>query len=354
MSPPAASAPRWASPSIPRASPLTIDKPGRGAARRQARGRPGLRTPSSCAPRRRRPQAATGSPPGLRGGGGAPADRGAPRAAAGTRARLARPTSTSRRELRWRPVGESFGDVLRLDRVGAGERRYGRRDADHARPATRGERQGVDRPGDQLPRLPPEPRAPLPAAAPPPARPAPGLRRRALARRRRAHGLCGRGMWTTTSKRSSSARESFIPYAASFCGEQLHSTAGSPRAPQGHRFIVPTSTNRAGKTAWPATRAMATIPSGRASRRWRAQHSGTARRCSLPQHRPPGGSAPPRAAGSRPGSAGAWSCLRHLAPSPAAPLRRSTAKDRPANRMRPPRLAHSFSAINCISAALQR
>ena len=58
-----------------------------------------------------------------------------------------------------------------------------------------------------------------------------------------------RGTWTTRSKRSSSARESLSRYAASRCGEQEHSAAGSPRPPQGQRFIVPTSTNRAGKTA---------------------------------------------------------------------------------------------------------
>ena len=45
-------------------------------------------------------------------------------------------------------------------------------------------------------------------------------------------------MCTTRSKRSRSARESFMPYAASFCGEQLHSdgrvAAGAARA-QVHR-----------------------------------------------------------------------------------------------------------------------
>ena len=43
----------------------------------------------------------------------------------------------------------------------------------------------------------------------------------------------GRGIATARSKRSSSARESFSRYAASRCGVQAHSTAGSPRAPHG-------------------------------------------------------------------------------------------------------------------------
>ena len=95
----------------------------------------------------------------------------------------------------------------------------------------------------------------------------------------------GLGTCTTRSKRSSNARESFSPYAASFCGEQRHSAAGSPRAPHGQRFIVATRTNRAGKTAWPATRAIATTPS---SSGWRSAsstgrwNSGSSSRSSTP------------------------------------------------------------------------
>ena len=77
----------------------------------------------------------------------------------------------------------------------------------------------------------------------------------------------GRGIATARSKRSSSARESFSRYAASRCGVHAHSTAGSPRAPQGHMFIVPTSWKLAGKSACPPTRAMATTPS---SSGWRS------------------------------------------------------------------------------------
>ena len=45
-----------------------------------------------------------------------------------------------------------------------------------------------------------------------------------------------------------------MPYAASRCAEHVHATAGSPRAPHGQRFIVPTSWNDAGKSAVPSTR----------------------------------------------------------------------------------------------------
>ena len=69
----------------------------------------------------------------------------------------------------------------------------------------------------------------------------------------------GRGMASTRSKRSRSARESLSRKAASRCGEHEHSAAGSPRAPHGHRFIVATSWKRAGKTARPAARATADL-----------------------------------------------------------------------------------------------
>jgi hypothetical protein len=70
-----------------------------------------------------------------------------------------------------------------------------------------------------------------------------------------------RGTTTTRSKRSRRARESLSRYEASRWGEHEHSAAGSPRAPQGQRFIVPTSWIRAGKTHCPWTREIATNPS---------------------------------------------------------------------------------------------
>ena len=78
---------------------------------------------------------------------------------------------------------------------------------------------------------------------------------RRLGRRSSELGARGRGIATARSKRSRSARESFSRYAARRCGVHAHSTAGSPRAPHGHMFIVPTSWNRAGKSACPPTRA---------------------------------------------------------------------------------------------------
>ena len=80
----------------------------------------------------------------------------------------------------------------------------------------------------------------------------------------------GRGTVTTRSKRSSSARESLSRYEASRCVEQEHSCAGSPRAPQGHRFIVAISWKRAGYTARPSARATLTTPS---SIGWRSASS---------------------------------------------------------------------------------
>ena len=56
----------------------------------------------------------------------------------------------------------------------------------------------------------------------------------------------GRGTTTTRSNRSSRARESLFAYAASRCAEHVQATAGSPRAPHGQRFIVPTSWKDAG------------------------------------------------------------------------------------------------------------
>ena len=71
-------------------------------------------------------------------------------------------------------------------------------------------------------------RAPAPLPKPPPGGAASSAAR-------------GRGIATARSNRSSRARESFSLYAASRCGEHAHSTAGSPRPPHGHMFMVPTS-----------------------------------------------------------------------------------------------------------------
>ena len=71
----------------------------------------------------------------------------------------------------------------------------------------------------------------------------------------------GLGIATTRSKRSSNARDTFSRYAEIRCGLQPQSAAGSPRPPHGQRFIVATRRKRAGKSAWPPTRATETTPS---------------------------------------------------------------------------------------------
>ena len=71
----------------------------------------------------------------------------------------------------------------------------------------------------------------------------------------------GRGIWTTRSNRSSSARDRRSRYAVSRCAVHPQRSPGSPRPPHGQRFIVPTSWNRAGYVARPPTRATETNPS---------------------------------------------------------------------------------------------
>ncbi len=198
--------------------------------------------------------------------------RGSPtRCASVAAANAASASSLTPRQLLRRAVRERLGDVLGRDR---------RRRPRARRPSAR---RGRRAPG----------RGPRAAAARPPGsssssasavrrerrrrraararpRPAPHRLPRPRRARRPAPRARGRGTATTRSKRSSSARESLSRKAASRCGEHEHSAAGSPRAPHGHRFIVPTSWKRAGKSAWPATRATATTPS---SSGWRSASS---------------------------------------------------------------------------------
>ena len=163
------------------------------------------------------------------------------------RARSRRP------ELRRRAVRERLGDVLRADRLGAGERGDRSRHARDPRTAAARERQPLDGAGRAARCASCDRGSGLLARASRAAATRVSHRVRALARRaRELAGARARHASTTRSKRSSSARESLSRYAASRSGEQEHSAAGSPRAPHGQRFIVPTSWNRAGKTSAPA------------------------------------------------------------------------------------------------------
>ena len=71
----------------------------------------------------------------------------------------------------------------------------------------------------------------------------------------------GRGTVKARSKRSSSARESRSRCRWSDCAVQAHAAPGTPRAPHGQRFIVPTSWKRAGNVTRPPTRTIVTAPS---------------------------------------------------------------------------------------------
>ena len=96
----------------------------------------------------------------------------------------------------------------------------------------------------------------------------------------------GRGIATTRSKRSSSARDTLSRYAAIRAGGHAHSRRGSPRPPHGHRFIVATSRKRAGKSARPPTRATETTPSSSGCRRASSTgrgNSGSSSRRSTPR-----------------------------------------------------------------------
>ena len=96
---------------------------------------------------------------------------------------------------------------------------------------------------------------------PPPAAPARRRRRRRAASTRSrtaaevspggaaSSAARGRGIATTRSKRSSSARDTFSWYEPIRCAEQRHSAAGSPRPPHGHMFIVRDEPKAAGKRA---------------------------------------------------------------------------------------------------------
>ena len=223
-------------------------------------------------------------PPRRRAGRAAAAGRRSRAAAAGSDAARGRGRRSSL-ELPRRAVRQRLGDVLGRDRVGSRECCDRARHPGDARAAARRERQPVDR-------------ARREARRPPAVRGAGGRARAATIRARTgsedspfaeasstARGL---GTVTTRSKRSRSARESLSRNAASRCGEHEHSAAGSPRAPHGHRFIVATSWNRAGKIAAPAARAIATTPSSSGWRsassagRWNSGNSSRSRRRGAP------------------------------------------------------------------------
>ena len=152
---------------------------------------------------------------------------------------------------RRRAVRQRLGEVLAARRARAGERRDRRRDARDAR-AARAPRAAAARrrASSSVVRL--RVRAGSACASRVASRDdALADRRRGLTGRRRELAARGRGTVTTRSKRSRSARESFVAERASRCGEHEHSAAGSPRPPQGQRFIVATSWKRAGKTRPP-------------------------------------------------------------------------------------------------------
>ena len=143
---------RCASPSIPRASPLTTTTPAAASSRGEiARHLSSVARAAAC------PTIATAGreriSTGLRAGRGAPADRGARRAAAGTPLGPSRPTRTSRRELGRRPC-------RRAPRRRAGARSPPRRRAPRPSPRPGGPARvrapteaGVDRPRQQRTRL---------------------------------------------------------------------------------------------------------------------------------------------------------------------------------------------------------
>ena len=177
---------------------------------------------------------------------------------------------SQRRQLLRSAIRERLRDVLWADRVRAGKRSDRRGHSRDAVPAAPGQRQLVDRASEQVLgwRVPTRAcrfragharfghgRSPAPTTLPA------ALRGRALA---------GRGTTTIRSKRSSSARESLFAYAASRCDEHEQAALGSPRAPQGQRFIVPSSWKDAGYSAVPSARATLITPS---SSGWRSASS---------------------------------------------------------------------------------
>ena len=260
--PPAASAPRCASPSIPRASPLTTTAPGR---RRLGRQRPGdgpaVAGARPCADDRDRRIAehvdvGISADPERRRRIGDLA-----RAAADSHARRVGAGEWSReRQLRRRAVRERLRDVLRQDVRGAGEGRDRARDAGDAgapRPLSGSRSTARSRSSEEAVVRRGAARASRSAAA---VDAVPHGRRR-LAGPAASSSARGRGIATTRSNRSRSARETLSRYAVTRADVHEQSSRGSPRPPQGHRFIVATSRNRAGNSARPPTRATDTTPS---------------------------------------------------------------------------------------------
>ena len=176
--------------------------------------------------------------------------------------------------------------MVGLDLRGTGQRGDRPRDARDAHASATRERQPVDGVREQLGRLVRATRQRRCEAA----RAAATTRSRTALERSpgaaASSAARGRGIATARSNRSRSARESFSRYAASRWALQPHSTAGSPRAPHGHMFIVPTSWNRAGKIACPPARATATTPSSsgcRSASRTERGNSGSSSSSSTPR-----------------------------------------------------------------------
>src|ERR687883_1657058 len=123
--PSASSAPRCASPSTPRARPLTTTTPA------AARSRPSIR--ATCSPydeHARAPTTATAVRPS---NSGEASPRRYNRSGGSWIARSSGGRSRLRRKLTRRPVRERFGDVLWLDAVGRGERGDRAGDGSHLR-----------------------------------------------------------------------------------------------------------------------------------------------------------------------------------------------------------------------------
>ena len=271
--PPTSRAPRCASPSIPRAMPLTTTSPAAASSRPSDRAteRPyeeHARAPTIATAGRA--SSSVGASPRSQSVGRWVGDRPEQR-----RILLAATPDAADAHAAANPdrgaIGERLREVLRQHRVGS---RRARRSSSRRGPRARGHgrRAAPARRPDRAARMPPRcgaerrRRAAAPgrrsrARAPRPtphraARPAPRLA--AAASRRR--GRTGRATRATPSRGSAEIR----------CGLHAQSAAGSPRPPQGQRFIVATRRNRAGKSACPPTRATETTPS---SSGWRSDSS---------------------------------------------------------------------------------
>ena len=307
VDPPASRAPRCASPSTPRASPLSTTRPAEASSRPSSR--------ATCAPydeQARAPTIATAGrrsssapPPPRRNspGGGSWSSRRSSRIVVSTatheaqaalvratrgtaprrsfdgtartavhvapRPRVSRsrpqtpraPAPSRRSQLARRAVRERLCDVLGSDLVRGSEERGGPGHTCHPCPPSGREGQPLDGPRQQLARLVRAPRSARPAPAPALRSPARAPPLSALPDRSRAPALGPAALSRPgRSDRAALARACRDRRRAA-AAEQEHSAAGSPRAPHGQRFIVATSWNRAGKTILPPTRAIEIAPS---------------------------------------------------------------------------------------------